>query len=246
MGMKETKDMDCISAKPLTESEMLRFLDGNSNPETVGHLQSCIHCKQRLDALQDIHGQLTKDLYRFQCPTPLELGEYHLRLISSESRQLIKAHLTDCLHCTRELDGLKGYLDQVQPDIDITPIERLKIIVAKVLGSLEGSSQGSLAPAVVGVRGTASSATMYEAGELQLNIELQKDPDQPGKGNLLGLALGTDVQNLVAQLYLDGEEIASSKLDELGNFHFQDLPTGAYALILKGPETEIHIPKIAV
>jgi hypothetical protein len=122
----------------------------------------------------------------------------------------------------------------------------VKIIVAKLLGGLEGSIQSTLVPEFVGVRGTISSAMMYEAGEFQLNIELQIDPDQPGKGTLLGLALGEDVDRLVAKLFSDGIEITSSKLDDLGNFLFQDVPAGAYDLVLEGPETEIHIPTIAV
>ncbi len=62
MGMKETKDMDCISAKPLTESELLRFLDGESNPETGEHLQNCIYCMQRVDALQNSPGATGQEI----------------------------------------------------------------------------------------------------------------------------------------------------------------------------------------
>jgi len=246
MGMKETKDMDCISTKPLTDLVLLRFLDGESDPETDVHLQNCLHCKQRATALLEIQGHLTANLFRTQCPSSQELGDYHLRLIPSDSRVKIKAHVANCLHCTRELAELEAYLNQVRPEIEITPVERVKILVAKLIGGLDLSSQGALAPAMVGVRGTTSSATMYEAGDLQLSLELQKDPEDPGKGTLLGLALGADVAGLVAKLLQDGSEIADSKLDDLGNFLFQDIPSGAYDLILQGSEIEIHIPTIAI
>ena len=244
MGMKETKDMDCISAKPLTDSELLQFQDGESDHQVSEHLQSCIHCQQRYEALRDLQNKLGADLYRLHCPSPQELGDYHLRLLPPENLALIKSHAADCLHCTRELHALEGYLDQLKTDLGITPVERIKILVAKLIGGQESSGTGAFAPAMVGVRGGESDARIFEAGDLQLTIVLQSDPDTPGERTLLGLALGTDVGDYSARLMHDGREIANVNLDDLGNFVFHGISSGSYDLILQGLDTEIHVPSI--
>jgi hypothetical protein len=137
-------------------------------------------------------------------------------------------------------------LHQFDADFEISPVERVKILVAKMIGGLDRAGTGAFAPAMVGVRGEVSGAKIFEAGDLQLTLELQSDPEDPGGSTILGLALGLNLSDYTARLFQDGEEISSVILDNLGNFVFHGILSGTYDLVLKGSETEIHIPTITV
>jgi hypothetical protein len=55
----------------------------------------------------DIDEKLKAEMFRFDCPSPLELGEYQLNLVPREEKQKIENHLTSCPYCREELDYSK-------------------------------------------------------------------------------------------------------------------------------------------
>jgi hypothetical protein len=102
-----------------------------------------------------------------------------------------------------------------------------------------------MAPALA-LRGEEQEPLFYEAGDVQLTIEIQDDPDEPGRRSLLGLVMGAEPEDIQAHLYQDSERVASAEVDELGNFIISSLSPGHYELILTAPTAEIHVQDLAI
>jgi hypothetical protein len=151
--------------------------------------------------------KLSAYLYRISCPSPEELGEYHLKMLQNDQAETIRRHLDTCPHCTRELAQLQSYLSDVAPDVEFTFQERVKIWIAKRLPKgLEDGFSAAPAPAFA-LRGEAEGPMMFEAGSYQLTVEIQDDPANPGLRSVLGLAIGgADTLERVA-LWQDGRAI---------------------------------------
>lgn len=71
---------------------------------------------------------------------------------------------------------------------------------------------------------------------------MQPDTTQPDRKIILGLVLGvaTD-QTLTVHLWQTNRKLATTPVDDLGNFVFAGLLAGLYELILSSPTFEIHI-----
>src|SRR5947209_9504492 len=94
--------------------------------------------------------ELTIRLYRFDCPSPHQLGEYNLDLVGPEDRTRIAAHVVDCGECRAELTLLREFLAQPTPVTSSEPLFRqARRIIATLLppkaaglayGGLRGNS----------------------------------------------------------------------------------------------------------
>jgi hypothetical protein len=186
--------------------------------------------------------KMTARLYRALCPPSTELGEYALGMLFSSQAKAIEAHLAGCPHCRRELAGLRQYLQELAPDLEFSLAERVKVFVARLLGPAAGTSQNL----AFGLRGEMGETRTYSAGEAELTVEVQTDPNHPELRALLGLVTGLEGAELTAALWRTGELLAREPLDDLGNFMFQGLAPGNYDLILAGPEVEIHVTDITL
>jgi hypothetical protein len=188
--------------------------------------------------------KITARLYRALCPAPTELGEYELKMLSSEASRAVEEHLKTCPHCRQELVMLRNYLDELSPDLEFNLVERVKVWFARLLPNLDGSSGGmNLA---LGLRGEAGEVRTYQAGEALITLEVQTDPDHPERKAMLGLVTGVEPVGMTVFLWKEGEKLAETALDELGNFIFQGLDEGAYELILSSSDLEIHIQDMGV
>jgi hypothetical protein len=188
-----------------------------------------------------IERKLSTYLYRFDCPSPHDLGEYHLKILSDDQTEAITQHLTNCPHCTRELTQLRNYLSELAPDLDYTFQERVKIWIARMLpNGPEGRMVTGPIPNFA-LRGETDGPLMFEAGNYQLTLEIQDDPANPGLKSILGLVIGgVDVLHQV-ELWQDGRSIVQTTIDDLGNFVFSGVKSGSYDLILSQKAAEIHV-----
>jgi len=180
-------------------------------------------------------------LYRIDCPSPDDLGEYHLKILPNEQTEIIRQHLTICPHCTREIAQLQSYLKKLAPELDDTvqenPLqERVKIWIAQLLPPPSPVLRPSF-----GLRGEADGPMMFEAGSYQLALEIQDDPVNPGLRTILGLVIGGADALQRVELWQDGRSIQVTTLDELGNFVFSGVQPGSYDLILSQMAAEIHV-----
>lgn len=193
-----------------------------------------------------IDKKLSSHLYRITCPPSSELGEYHLQMLSEERTEEIRQHLTTCPHCTREINQLNSYLDELAPDLDYTLRERVKIWIARLLpNGLEGGLGSAPSPAFA-LRGESDGPLMFEAGNYQLTLEVQDDPASPGLRTVLGLIIGGTETLQKVELWQDGRSIQQTIIDDLGNFVFTGVEPGSYDLILSQRAAEIHVQAFTI
>jgi hypothetical protein len=203
-------------------------------------------------SLEDV---LKRKLYRATCPDPIELGEYQMGYLDRETREAIRLHLEDCPHCQAELATLRSYLKEVAADIEYHAAEQIKIWVAKRLPHGGHTGNTALLAQSFAVRGTiGDDLQRFTAGEdvegatsIELALNTQTDPQQPGRKTLFGLLVGADLPApLVATLWQEGEQVAHCEVDSFGNLVLSGLAPGLYDLVLTGEGLEIHFQGVKV
>jgi hypothetical protein len=194
--------------------------------------------------MENIEKRLAAQLYRVTCPTTTELGDYHLHLMTGSQKDAVQHHVKSCPHCQAELSQLQAYLTDLAPDVEHNLSERIQIWIARLIpaGTMGG---GALQPALA-LRGQDTGPLMYEAGDAQLTLEVQDDPQKTGARTILGLLIGVEPIETAAHLWQDAQKVAEVPVDEFGNFVIVGLATGAYELIVSGPDFEIHLQELAV
>lgn len=245
--------MACVSLPELNDRELLTYIAGEADHQVVAHLERCPHCREEAHRLARLHGRLTAQLYRVICPSPVELGEYQLGVLSPAQAEVVAQHLAECPHCTREVAQLKDYLVELTPALEPSPLERIKerarVLVARLVnGGLKAGllAQPALAPAYAGVRGKREEPYLYQADDVQIAVEVQDDAERPDRRVILGLIIGMEPAGLEAHLWQAEQRVAVVSVDELGNFVISDLAPGSYELILSSPEVEIHIQELQI
>jgi hypothetical protein len=182
--------------------------------------------------------ELRRSLYRFDCPDAHTLGEYELDLLDPDHRTRIAAHAVDCDDCRAELHTLREFL-AVPPHVPESVIDRARRVVATLLTSTPGLAYG-------GLRGAASAARIFEAGDVSVTVG-----PGVGPGTLTGLVVVGDrppdalAGRTVRALPREGRPVLST-LDELGNFEFSGLVADQYAVEIDLPDGIIVIQELRV
>jgi hypothetical protein len=173
----------------------------------------------------------------------MELGEYHLGYLADSQELVIARHLRECLLCRREVASLEEYLkESVRPSGLLMSV---KVLVARLLS--EGPEQeSSSTPALSGLRGAGDEPFIYQADNIRIMIEVQEDVEQMGRKTLLGLITGLESNEFSIQVRQGEQAVATTSVDEIGNFIISHLSPGHYKLILSGPNIEIHVQSLPV
>jgi hypothetical protein len=238
--------MDCITPPALDNVVIAMYVDGEADEAVVAHIQQCPYCRERARQWTHLQNRLKKRSYRVNCPTPMELGEYHLGYLSDARELVIAQHLRECLLCRREVAQLEEYLQS-----DKQPVWRMsvKVLIARLVGG-QGSDEDqqvfSSSPAFTGVRGESDEPFIYQADNIRIMIEIEDDVEQMGFKSLLGLVTGLDTNEFTIQVSQGEQVIAAASVDDIGNFVISHLSPGHYKLIFSGPNIEIHIPSLPV
>jgi hypothetical protein len=245
--------MTCNLKLALLDRDLLAYLDGEATEEVIFHLEHCDHCRQRAQALADQEESVLARLYRTACPDAHLLGEYHLGFLSGREAENVAQHLAGCPHCRHELAQLEDFVGELAPTLELGRLDQarqsLRVWIARLLDREAGASGPglpALAPLGLGVRGEDNGPQLYQAGAVQLSIDLQADSQRPDRNLLLGLMIGVDPAGFEAHLWRAGRHLLTVPVDELGNFAFPDLEAGRYDLIVAGPDTEIHVQDFQV
>ncbi len=231
--------MACISPPEPTDVSLLTVLDGEGEAEVGQHLEACPHCRERADQLALLNGALQSSLYRLDCPMSDELGDYHLKLLSRAHRREITNHLKDCPHCSEEIEQLTQFLETTREDIGITKRDSIQKVVANLI-----SPKAAIAAA--GIRGAEEGVRVYEADELQISVLSTPDELRPDRIKITGLVIGPGGHNWNAELRREAEVVATAGVDDHGNFALLDLKSGAYSLVLVGPEVDVVIDLLEI
>jgi hypothetical protein len=239
--------MKCITSPALDKVEIAKYVDGEADDAVVAHIRECPYCNERAQQWTHLQNRLKKQLYRVECPSPMELGEYHLRLLPASRKLLVAQHVRECPLCRQELARLEEFMLEpvAQPDL----VRSVQVMVARLLGGKEAGQKRedfSWSPAFSGLRGAGEEPFIYEADHIQIVIEVQDDVEQMGHKTLLGLVMGLESKDFAIQISQEDRMVASTSVDEIGNFILSHLAPGNYKFMLSGPSIEIHIPSLTV
>lgn len=244
---KETNILDCISPPELDEMKLWAYLDGEADQETVNHLESCEYCRGKVKDLIQVRNRVGSRLYRINCPSTLELGEYHLGLLDASKKLIVAQHLRECRHCQDEIAQLEKYLDE--PTLRLDVLEPVRVLIAQLISGVgvnRDQADPSISATFAGLRGGEEEPYIYQADNFRIVIDIQDDVEQVGLKTLLGLVTGSKSNELTIQASQEGKTIATSSVDETGNFVISQLMPGRYELILASPNDEVHIESLSV
>jgi hypothetical protein len=173
---------------------------------------------------QELENALRSTLYRFDCPDAHTLGEYQLDLLAPEARTSVAAHAVECEACTADLQTLRAFLATPTPMPD-SIVERARRVLGALLKPAPELAFG-------GLRGAADPDTQVYAAE-EVTVSLGSGEPHTVLGLVVdpSAAAGLLAGRPVRLMPHDGVLLATT-LDDLGNFEFEDVPSGTYALEL--------------
>ena len=216
--------MECVSPPELDDRRLWSYVDNEAEPETMLHLERCEFCSEKAKALAELQARVRSRLYRINCPSSLDLGEYHLGMLPDPKKLVVVQHVRECVHCARELAQLEGYLSKLGPTGEIGLLEGLKVLVARwVGGNPEGISRATSA-----LRGEAKRPITFEADGMVIILDIQ--PTSEGRVSVLGQVAADDQDGwtgAVVELRQADTSPISASLDDLGAFRFEEAHLGS-------------------
>jgi hypothetical protein len=182
---------------------------------------------------------LRQKLYRFDCPSAHQLGEYAIDMVGSAERVAIAQHALDCHECAAELGVLRDYMASESPVVE-SLAARARRVVAQLFSP--PATGGAFA---LGLRGSDTTAsTIFRVEDVSVSLI-----QGPGEGELTGMVARdiTGPETLVgAEIYLvnaDGARQVAT-VGPAGDFGIAALPAGAYELELRLFDRVVVIPGV--
>jgi anti-sigma factor RsiW len=233
---------NCVSPPELDDKQLFAYLDNKeANPETALHLTKCPYCRERAEALERLQKRLTKRLYRVACPSPMELGEYHLHLLPASQMLVVRQHLNECPHCSQEVAELDEFLNTQEAGV----LGKAKGILARLLGE---SAETRLPGGLEALRGEAKGPMTFEADGVLITLDVQAGA--AGRASLVGQVAADDQDQWtgsIVRLQQSGIPQATVLLDDLGAFRYEDAHPGSIELTITSPYgVEVQIPSINI
>jgi hypothetical protein len=220
---------NCVTPPELEDQQLLAYLDDpEAHPETARHLEICSYCREKASALERYQKRLTSYLYRVTCPTPIELGEYHLRMLPASRMLIVRQHLSECPHCRREIDQLKEFMNTF-PGMEGNPLQQAKWLVAQLVSARGGP--GAASEPSFALRGAGEGPIVFETDGVVIMLDIQ--PAGEGDVNILGQVAADDQDRwtgALVELRQSQELQFSATLDDLGAFRFEGLVAGSKEL----------------
>src|SRR5690349_19754901 len=124
--------MKCITSPALDDVQILSFLEGEADDSVVAHIKECPYCSQKASQWARLQKRLRKQSYRVMCPTPIELGEYHLGYLPDRQELVIAQHLRECPFCSREIGELESFLTSLTPEPNL--LGAAQVLIARLMG----------------------------------------------------------------------------------------------------------------
>jgi hypothetical protein len=244
--------MTCISPPELNDEQRSAFVDGTADADVIDHLKRCPHCADRAQRTARWQQNLKSRLRRAACPPSLEVGEYHLGLLSAAQAVAVARHIVECPPCALELKQLRGYL-QAEAAADQIPADRsagevLKEYLGGLVNVLTGQVTGGLSPAVIGIRGSAREPIMIEAEDAHIILDVQ--PAAAGRATLIGQVASAESDRWIGsqiELWQGGQPARITIVDEVGTFGFDGVFAGETELLMIAPGGHvIHVPHVEI
>jgi hypothetical protein len=222
---------NCLFPPELEDQQLLACLDDHeANPEIALHLEKCTYCREKAEALARWQKRLKNKLYRITCPSSMELGEYHLRMLPASQMLVVAQHLRECHHCTQEVAQLEGFLSDLASTQEDSLLGKAKVLIARLVGGqAEPGKQGEIgfAPVVPALRGDAKGPLTFEVDDIVIILDVQ--PSNKGMVNILGQVAADHQEQwtgALVELREDGELQSSGTVDDLGAFRAESISPG--------------------
>jgi hypothetical protein len=215
--------MKCITSPALENVEIAMYVDGEADEAVIAHIQQCPFCSERARQWTLLQKSLRKQSYRFDCPTPMELGDYHLGYLPDPQELVVAAHLRECLLCRREVAVLENFLGSLAPETSL--LGAVKVLIARLTGP---QFENGLAPAL---RGEAKGPLTFEVDGILILLDIQQASE--GTFNILGQVAVDDQDtwtDAAAGLRRNNEPQFSAQVDDLGAFRFEGISAGEQQL----------------
>lgn len=236
-------DRTCISPGAVTSDDLIAHLDDNATELVDAHLQACASCRAEARSLAETQRSFRTVLRRFDCPCPQQIGEYELGLVDPEQRQQLAAHVVDCPRCTEELATMRAFLAD-RRDLEPRSSRSPFVVIAELL-----APRTQLAMA--GFRGSEDDQDLaYRAGEVTITVGPGLG-SRVGRWSVVGLIL-SESGELEAddaaeiQLTQADDTVATTNVDDLGNFVFDDVRAGRYGLRLLLADRTIVVENVRI
>lgn len=203
------------------ENQITAALDDDALPEIKRLLVENKDFAKQVALARQFESKLKSALFRWDCPTPQELGDYHFQLIDPTTATGITDHLTHCVHCQAELKELIDFLKQSPPITSESKIEKLLRgmprpgdIIARLLPPIPNR-------ATAGLRGDSQGPRILQADGMTLFIETEKQNNHfLIKGQLAADELEAWYGALI-QVVQEADLITVTSVDDEGGFQFQ-------------------------
>jgi hypothetical protein len=229
------KLLKCITPPALDDAQIVSYVDGEAEEAVVAHIKECPYCSARANQWSLLQNRLRKQSYRRTCPTPMELGDYHLGYLPDPQELVVAQHVRECPLCKREVAELEEFLAEQ---------DSLKILIARLVSG----GRSAPTPAVPALRGEAKGPLIYEAEDIVITLDIQ--PGANGQASIQGQVAADDQDQwtgaIVRLLQTDMPELTVS-LDDLGAFGFEEVRPGSIQLRITSPNgIEVQIPDIDI
>ena len=242
------KESSCINPEAIQDWELNAYADGEAPSHVAEHLERCPACRAKLRERVAFERRLRACLYRFDCPSPDLLRDYHWGYLSADEHRRIETHLDACPHCATELANLAEFVtvEQDQPSSTLLArarqaAEQVRLVVAQLISP-------GLSP-VPALRGKTREVLLFDAEGVALSVNLEQE--DTGAYTLFGQILSSEpIVPPGGYARLTASQGSAHRvralLDANGGFALSDLRPGTYQLTVFLPERLIVVPILAL
>ncbi len=205
--------------------------------------------------------KLKSTLYRLDCPSDLELGEFEMGFLEATGRgEEIFSHTAHCPHCLADLAQIRQYMALPLVDDSLirssrakkTPfLEKVKVIFVDLLSPPQDLfSNVSFQPAMRGIQ-ESMDTRVFQVDSYVIALSAVKNLSSWQKQQIIGdispmMDEGESFQKWSAFLWRDGKLLATTPIGDDSHFIFDDIQFAnmPHELILSGPKVEIHLQNL--
>ena len=208
-----------------------------------------------------IEQRIKTTLYRLECPSDMELGEYEMGFLESTRRGLeIANHSQTCPHCIADLAQIQRYMALPLVDEQIVraaqekqiPLwEKMKVVIIDLLSPPKDFMLNpSLQPAMRGSQGDMDTQ-VFQVESYVIALSSVRKMSSWQRQQIIGdiSPVQNDQENFrnwSAYLWREGRLLATTPVDRDSHFIFDDIQLAdkPHELILSGPRVEIHLQNL--
>ena len=239
--------MDCRAPDAIHEDDLvISALDPDAlTAEARQHLAECPACAERAAEYQTFARAISSRLYRWDCPTTLEISDYAVGSLTSKRRRAISIHLKHCPRCTEEMAMSREFLAPIPEEMARAGVGP-SLLPSRIFEAAQ-----------VSLRGNADEMAWpleYHIDDMTLSLDRTTLSVGETDSMLLGILLSADVARVKA---LEGVEVrllvsgaadraplAVDRIDDAASFAFSSVPVGRYDLLIALPEGDLVIQGI--